>query len=129
MLDVDFRMPTQAELDDMEAFQLSIGRQTTPIIDPLIPGSLVFNDAQRDRGTDPVCRHAVAPGHAALLGLPYGGGALNDVGQNEQRANGNEVSPDAPTCFFDAPGDGGFRLRPVQRSTAPRSAPTGRPGR
>ena len=36
VLDVDFVMPTQAELDQLEAFQLSVGRQTTPNIDPAI---------------------------------------------------------------------------------------------
>jgi hypothetical protein len=38
---------------------------------------------------------------------------MNDLNQNEQRANGNEVSPESPACFFPtAPGDGGFGRTP-----------------
>ena len=113
VLDVDFRMPTQAELDDMEAFQLSIGRQTTPIIDPVIPGSLVFNDLNVTAGQILFAGMPSRQGTRRCSGCHTGGGALNDLGQNEQRANGNEVSPDAPTCVFDVPGDGGFLFSPV----------------
>ena len=48
-------------------------------------------------------------------GCHTGGGALNDVGQNEQRAPGTELTPNAPACLFPgAPGDGGFGGGPVQ---------------
>lgn len=109
ILDVDFRMPTAEELDAMEAFQLSIGRQTTPIVDPNIPGFLVFDDLNVTAGQVLFAGMPSRQGTRRCSGCHTGGGALNDVGQNEQRANGNEVSPDAPTCFFPtAPGDGGF---------------------
>ena len=128
VLDVDFRLPTQAELDDMEAFQLSIGRQTTPVIDPLIPGSLVFNDVNVTAGQILFAGMPSRQGTRRCSGCHTGGGALNDLGQNEQRANGNEVSPDAPTCVFDAPGDGGFlftQLQIVDRSTFCTNGATG----
>jgi hypothetical protein len=109
ILDVDFRMPTAEELEAMEAFQLSIGRQTTPVIDPNIPGFLVFSDTNVTDGQTLFAGMRSRKGTRRCSGCHTGGGALNDVGENEQRANGNEVSAGAPTCFFpSAPGDGGF---------------------
>jgi cytochrome c peroxidase len=114
-LDVDFRMPTAAELEALEAFQLSIGRQSTPVVDPALPGSLVFLDGQVTAGQILFAGMPSRRGTRRCSGCHTGAGALNDVGENEQRANGNEVSPDAPTCFFPtAPGDGGFGLGPIQ---------------
>ena len=132
VLDRDFVMPTQAQLDQLEAFQLSVGRQTTPIIDPAIAGALVFTAT--DGGENVIAGQILFAGMPSrqgtrrCSGCHTGGGALNDLGQNEQRANGNEVSPDAPTCVFDAPGDGGFLFSPVavvERSTFCTNGATG----
>ena len=114
VLDRDFVMPTADELDALEAFQLSIGRQTTPVIDLNIDGALFFDDDNVTAGQILFAGMPSRLGTRRCSGCHTGGGALNDVGENEQRANGNEVSPDAPTCFFDAPGDGGFGLGPVE---------------
>ena len=72
VLDVDFVMPTQAQLDQLEAFQLSIGRQTTPSIDPAIPGSLVFNDVNVTAGQILFAGMPIAAGYTAMQWLPHG---------------------------------------------------------
>lgn len=42
--EVDFRLPTEEELDALEAFQLSLGRQEEVNIDPATADPLVFTD-------------------------------------------------------------------------------------
>ena len=124
----DFRLPTSSELDALEAFQLSLGRSTTPIVNG--PGALEFDDPD------------VTAGQALFHGMPSqngrgrfcsfchsGGGALNASGQNDQRATGAERSPRAPACAYPvAPGDGAFGLTPVRtddRSTFCTNGATG----
>ena len=62
----DFRLPTAAELDAIEAFMLSIGRRETPVVDPLIAGRLVFEDPNVTIGQTSVRRHAESTGNAPL---------------------------------------------------------------
>lgn len=126
----DFRLPTASELDSLEAFQLSLGRSTTPMVNPTSPGALVFVDPD------------VTAGQTLFHGMPSengrgrncsfchtGGGALNPAGQNDQRATGAERSPRAPACTFPvAPGDGGFGPTPgitADRSTFCTNGATG----
>ena len=131
----DFRLPTASELDALEAFQLSLGRSTTPIVTPPpLPGAppspraLVFVDGDVTAGQI-VFHGQQKVGARSCAACHNGGGALNAAGQNSQRATGAERSPRAPTCTFpDAPGDGGFGRTPVitaDRSTFCTNGATG----
>jgi cytochrome c peroxidase len=113
--DVDFRMPTAVEMDALLAFQLSLGRRETPIVDPALSGALVFLDPDVRAGQVLFAGMPSRQGTRRCSGCHTGGGALNDLDQNEQRANALELSPDAAPCHFpDAPGDGGFGTEPVR---------------
>jgi cytochrome c peroxidase len=126
---IDFRMPTAAEMDALLAFQLSLGRRTTPIVDPALPGALEFLDPDVRAGQVLFAGMPSRQGTRRCSGCHTGGGALNDLDQNEQRANALELSPDAAPCHFPgAPGDGGFGLTPVRivdRATFCRNGATG----
>jgi hypothetical protein len=118
---VDFRLPTARELDAMEAFQLSLGRQAPPPnVDPHIPGFLVFHDDAVTAGQTLFAGMPSRKGTRRCSGCHTDGGALNDKAENEQRANGNDRMATAPACFFDAPLDGGFGLTPVE--TVPKAS-------
>ena len=127
----DFRLPTASELDALEAFQLSLGRSTTPIVNG--PGALVFVDPDVKAGQ--TLFHGM-PSEKGVRNCSFchnGGGALNaplPAGRNDQRATGAERSPRAPACTFPvAPGDGGFGPTPVitaDRSTFCTNGATGR---
>ena len=126
----DFRLPTASELDALEAFQLSLGRSTTPIVNG--PGALVFIDPDVKAGQ--TLFHGM-PSEKGVRNCSFchnGGGALNaplPAGRNDQRATGAERSPRAPACTFPvAPGDGGFGLASVitaDRSTFCTNGATG----
>ena len=126
---VDFRMPTASELDALEAFQLSLGRSTTPIVNPTLPGALVFLDPDVKVGQTIFHGMPSEKGVRSCSGCHNGGGALTATGQNGQRATGAERSPRAPACTFPvAPGDGAFGPTPVitaDRSTFCTNGATG----
>lgn len=109
----DFRLPTEDELDAMEAFQLSLGRQEE--LD--LPGGLVFRDGRAEDGK----RHFFGQPAEFLLATRDGGtrtcsgchgkaGANNAAGLNQQRQTNASHHPNAPACRAPgiAPGDGGF---------------------
>ena len=114
---VDFRLPTAAELDALEAFQRSVGRRETPNTEPTVPGHLEFDDVNVTAGQVLFAGMPSRQGTRRCSGCHGGGGALNDidaVGENEQRANGNDRQPNVPACQFDGvPVDGGFGTTPV----------------
>jgi cytochrome c peroxidase len=102
---VDFRLPTDFELDAMEAFQLSLGRQ-----EDIDLAALVFND------------ETVEQGRALFFSSPSRGGTRSCNGchtnagtSDNQRDTGVALLPSAPACAagFKAPGDGGQGLAPV----------------
>ena len=74
--DVDFRMPTASELDALEAFQLSLGRSTTPIVNPTLPGALVFLDPDVKVGQTIFHGMPSEKGVRSCSGCHNGGGAL-----------------------------------------------------
>jgi cytochrome c peroxidase len=125
----DFRMPTAVELDALEAFQLSLGRRETPVVDPGIPGFIAFRDANVTAGQTLFAGMPSRRGTRRCSGCHTGGGALNDVDENEQRATGLDRHPGALACTdATAPGDGGFGLEPivtVDRSTFCTNGATG----
>ncbi len=117
---VDFRLPTSDELDAIEAFMLSLGRQedlTLPL--PLASavaarGQALFLDNTRGRCN--VCHfNAGANGDPAIFGP--GGGNLNfDTGvENLPDAPGQLLGDPAPPRDdgFGIPGDGTFNTPPL----------------
>jgi cytochrome c peroxidase len=113
----DFRRPTEAELDALEAFQRSLGRQFEYIINPRDPRALVFLDDAVERGKilfedaparDGSLRHcSTCHAHA---------GANDAAGNNRSLITGAALDPKAPACLTGGAvaGDGGFGLEPVQ---------------
>jgi cytochrome c peroxidase len=107
----DFRLPTDAELDALEAFQLTIGRQSEINIEPFSrrPGEIVFRDLNVETGK--FLFHTIAGGDNLACSTCHrnagandrsGNGRLFDVGANKDEA--------APACLEPGavPGDGGF---------------------
>ena len=116
---VDFRLPTEAELDALEAFQLSLGRQSDLEL-PLQLTSVVASRGQdifidNTRGKCNACHfNAGANGDPAIFGAPNNN--LNfDTGVEvlpEQPADltGEKVPPDDG---FGVPGNGEFNTPPL----------------
>ena len=112
---VDFRLPTEDELDALEAFQLSLGRQEEYIVDPADPNALTFRDPFVSEGqrlfhdaparTD-ANRSCGACHHNAGSNQPDGFGA--------NRNTGTQRHPNAPACRApgQAPFDNGFGATP-----------------
>ena len=129
---VDFRLPTDAELDAMEAFQLTLGRQ----VDLALP--LTLKDPQVARGQTLFIANVAAGGggcnacHAnAGANAAFGGGGNRNfnTGVENQRdrpqvltlqALGIDLTPDVATNII--PRDGGFGQAPGE---GPASNPTG----
>ncbi len=116
---VDFRLPTAEELDALEAFQLSLGRQedlALPLAlrDPrALRGQEIFNDLTT--GKCAACHlNAGANANPALLGPGVG---------NRNFDTGVEALPDQPADLtgelvppddgFGTPGDGEFNIPPL----------------
>ncbi len=115
----DFRLPTDEELDALEAFQLSLGRQQElklplPLKDPVAKqGQIIFNDIKT--GKCFVCHfNAGANANPAFFG--EGAGNLNfNTGVEElpdQPADlTGELNP--PDDGLGTPGDGTFNIPPL----------------
>ena len=102
---VDFRLPTATELDALEAFQLSLGRSTTPVTDPALPGALVFVDPDVTAGQVLFTKMPSRQGTRGCGGCHTGG----SVSANSQRATGANRVANATVCSFPGvPGDGAF---------------------
>jgi hypothetical protein len=106
---VDFRLPNDAELDALEAFQLSLGRHTDlplplPLKDPMarLGQEIYLDDAL---GKCNLC-HANAGATAAFSHFP--------LGVNENFSTGVENLPHHPArqVYPNMPRDGGFGLTP-----------------
>lgn len=113
---VDFTVPSRQKLRQMEAFQLSLGRQSDVTIDgddgrP----ALVFRDPTVEAGKRLFVNGV--PGRAgnnrSCNGCHNDAGALTQDGFNRQFATGVARLPTSPACRGNAPGDGGFGQTPV----------------
>lgn len=99
----DFRLPTEQELDALEAFQLSLGRQEDVEL-----ASLTFLDPEAERG------RALFQGvgtNRACTACHFNAGANTDDGFNDNFATGVGQRRDVPARRFDPDniaGDGGF---------------------
>jgi cytochrome c peroxidase len=111
---VDFRTPTNDELDAMAAFQLALGRQadlnlaTMVFRSPVVErGKAIFNQGDTVNGT-------VAAGKCAVCHA-NGGANSNVTGENLNRNIGVELLPDHPADLISPgvrPKDGGFLKLP-----------------
>ncbi|CAB1059088.1 hypothetical protein D1BOALGB6SA_3846 [Olavius sp. associated proteobacterium Delta 1] len=112
--DVDFRLPTTAELDALEAFQLSLGRQEEPALPlPLKSkvagrGQEIFNDSTR--GKCFVCHfNGGAKGDPKIFGQNAGNLNFNTgVEDFSDQSQGLTADLTPPDDGFGAPGDGTF---------------------
>ncbi len=114
---VDFRLPTDEELDALEAFQLSLGRQrdlALPLaLRGVVPrrGQEIFLDDTL--GKCNIC-HANAGANAVLGGNPVGNANFNtgveDLPDQPQDLTGQLVPPDDG---FGRPGNGEFNTPPL----------------
>ena len=104
---VDFRLPTEAELDAMLAFQLSLGRQAELVS----PTTQDFLDDRVDLGRDlffGTVPLTIRNGGTRTCSGCHGLAGSNDGGGiNRQRTTGANHHPNAPACRGNAPGDGG----------------------
>jgi hypothetical protein len=111
---VDFRLPTDAELDALAAYQLSLGRQAESRLPfalknkPAARGQAIFNDPAR--GKCFICHfRGGANGHPAIFGENAGNLNFNtgveDFADRLQDLPGERLPPDDG---FGAPGDGTF---------------------
>jgi cytochrome c peroxidase len=114
---VDFRLPTDDELDALEAFQLSLGRQEEVNIDPATSDPLVFTDEFVEDGKFLFDSAPSRNGNGRQCDACHkNAGANNAAGINRNFATGIMFLTNAPGCLlgFKAPGDGGFG---VERQT------------
>ena len=105
---VDFRLPTEAELEALLAFQLSLGRQEELVE----PKDQDFQDDRVDLGRElffgDAMQLVVRNGTTRTCSGCHGLAGGNDgAGVNRQRTTGANRHPNAPACRGDAPGDGG----------------------
>ncbi len=114
---VDFRLPTDAELDALEAFQLSLGRQKDLVL-PLPLKSVVAKRGQELFLDDKVGKcnlcHVNAGAGVTLGGTPLGNANFNtgveDLPDQPARLTAETVPPDDG---FGTPGDGTFNVPPL----------------
>jgi mono/diheme cytochrome c family protein len=110
---VDFRLPTEAELDALEAFQLSLGRQQDLALPLALKGTVpkrgqeIFLD--RNLGKCSVCHGNaganLAPGNNANFNT-----GVEDLPDQPARLTGERVPRDDG---FGRPGDGTFNTPPL----------------
>ncbi|MGH9392512.1 MAG: hypothetical protein ACRD1Z_23150, partial [Vicinamibacteria bacterium] len=116
---VDFRLPTEEELDALDAFQLSLGRREDPSLPMALLGEVAAKGQEifldRTRGKCSFCHfNAGANGDPAIFG-PQAGNLSFDTGVEElpdQPADltGELVPPDDG---FGRPGNGQFNTPPL----------------
>ena len=111
---VDFRLPTESELDALAAFQLSLGRQAELILPIALKnksaerGQAIFNDSAR--GKCFICHfNGGANGDPKIFGKNAGNLNFNTGVENLPNRPKNQDGEPVPTDDgFDTPGDGTF---------------------
>ncbi|MCI0399852.1 MAG: hypothetical protein L0Y67_07825 [Gammaproteobacteria bacterium] len=114
---VDFRLPTDEELDALEAFQLSLGRQKDLMLPLPLKGTVakrgqeIFRD--NSLGKCNIC-HSNAGANASFGGQNLGNANFNtgveELPDQPQDLTGELVPPDDG---FGTPGDGTFNTPPL----------------
>jgi cytochrome c peroxidase len=119
---VDFRLPTEAELDALLAFQLSLGRQADVILNPADPAALRFTEPLAEQGKGLFHAARARDGSTRSCAGCHGNAGANDAnGNNRNFATGTMFQPNAPACqdpLGAVPGDGGFGAEPVRQRLA-----------
>ncbi len=106
---VDFRLPTEQELDALLDFQLSLGRRK----DISLVG-VVFRDQNVEIGRQLFLNAPSRNGAGRNCNFCHANGGANDTnGNNRQFNTGAARAPTAPVCRGRAPGDGGFGSTPI----------------
>lgn len=114
---IDFRLPTDDELDALLAYQLSLGRQEEVNIRPDDPNALRFADAVVEQGK--LLFHGAPArdgGTRACSGCHSNAGANDSAGNNRNFATGVNRATNAPSCLLPrvaVAGDGGFAADPL----------------
>ena len=111
---VDFRLPTEAELDALAAYQLSLGRQAELILPlslknkPAERGQAIFNDSTR--GKCFICHfNGGANGDPKIFGKNPGNLNFNTGVENLPNRTQNRTGEPVPSDDgFGTPGDGTF---------------------
>lgn len=114
---VDFRLPTDEELDALEAFQLSLGRQTELALPLPLKGTVASRGQELflddSVGKCNIC-HRNAGANASVGGQDLGNANFNtgieDLEDQPARLTGEKVPPDDG---FGTPGDGTFNTPPL----------------
>jgi hypothetical protein len=126
---IDFELPTPEELDAMEAFQLSLGRQEEIDI-----AALSFTDGFVNTGRDLFISAPTRNGIGSCDFCHHNAGATtrNSGDVNRNFATGTNQLANAPACLagFVAPFDGGFGAEagpPVARADVCGKGPQGGP--
>jgi cytochrome c peroxidase len=129
----DFRFASEAELDAMEAFQLSLGRTLDPNVTPGSPGELVFRSPLAERGKQLFSDSDSSDGNAGKCQSCHANAGATSLssGTNDNFNTGVEDIPDAPADRIVAevgdpnladnppddglghPGDGTFNTPPL----------------
>lgn len=118
----DFRAPTVTELDALEAFMLSIGRQTELELQAGAPGELVLKDTNAETGKV-LFRDGVSGGNRTCNGCHGNAGANVVGGANPGNRNFNTgvelflrnrlTDPNVTVVGEPRPVDGGFGTNPA----------------
>ena len=113
---MDFRVPTQDELDAMLAFQLSLGRQEEIKVDPTDPQALAFRDAAVAEGQRLFHTAPARDGSTRSCAFCHrNAGATTASGTGLNTDTGVRLISNAPACLDpNVQGDGGFGAEPVQ---------------
>lgn len=109
----DFRLPTRHELDALEAFQLSLGRQREYELLDGVPGVLVFRDPDVDEGRH-IFTNGVPPVPFPCMACHFQGGATQGLGQSFNVNTGVErfLQNRLERSGEPRPPDGGFGTAP-----------------
>lgn len=115
----DFRLPTATELDAMEAFMLSIGRQTELELREGFPNTLTLKDPDAQAGLE-LFRDGSPPGTFTCNNCHFNAGANVEGAGNRNFNTGVEAflqsridDPDFTVVGEPRPVDGGFGLNPA----------------
>jgi hypothetical protein len=116
---IDFRVPTQDELDALRAFQLSLGRQEEIKVDPEDPEALTFRDTVVAKGQRLFHNAPTRDGSTRSCTFCHrNAGATTLSGDGLNTDTGVRLISNAPACLDrDVPGDGGFGSEPLQTAT------------
>jgi hypothetical protein len=113
----DFRLPTEAELDALLAFQLFVGRDGEVNINTGDPNAIHFADPFVESGRVLFDRAPSVKGSRSCAFCHHNAGANDRAGDTRQFATGLRRHPRAPACMragrrAGVPGDGGFGREP-----------------